>query len=131
MSISGITGNLTTKHFKIKGGEIYFNNISGNPGLLLIHASWCGHCKKFIPTYQTMCKKLNKNGDDFPCVAIEDEELKKDGGQLSTALGVEGYPTLKFFDQHGKILGDYKGPRDESNLLDTICKIYHHCITRH
>jgi thiol-disulfide isomerase/thioredoxin len=131
MSIQGITANLTTKGFKISGKEVYVNNPSGNPGLLLIHASWCGHCKRFAPTYQSLCKKLNKNGDDFPCVAIENEELGKDGGKLSDALNVGGFPTLKFFDQHGKILGDYNGGRDEGHLLDTVCKVYHHCVTKH
>jgi protein disulfide-isomerase A6 len=131
MSIQGITANLTTKGFKISVKEVHVNNPSGNPGLLLIHASWCGHCKRFAPTYQSLCKKLNKNGDDFPCVAIENEELSKDGGALSEALNVGGFPTLKFFDQRGKILGDYNGGRDEANLLDTVCKVYHHCVTKH
>jgi thiol-disulfide isomerase/thioredoxin len=129
MSISGITFNLTTKDFKINNGNVHVKT-NGNPGLLLIHASWCGHCKNFTPTYQELCRKLNKNGDSFPCLAIENEELKKDGGSLSDALGVEGYPTLKFFDQHGKIVGDYNGNRQEAHLLDTICKVYHHCITK-
>jgi protein disulfide-isomerase A6 len=131
MSIPGITANLTTKHFIIKGQEVYVKNISGNPGLLLIHASWCGHCKKFTPTYQSLYRRLNKNGDDFPCIAIENEELSKDGGALSKALNIGGFPTMKFFDQHGKIIGDYKGGRDEDSLLQNICKVYHHCVTKH
>lgn len=130
MSISGITANLTTKDFKINNDTIHVKT-NGNPGLLLIHASWCGHCKNFVPTYQALCKKLNKTGHNFPCLAIENEQLKQDGGSLSDALGVEGYPTLKFFNQHGKIVGDYNGSRQESDLLDSICKVYHHCITKH
>jgi thiol-disulfide isomerase/thioredoxin len=132
MSIPGITANLTTQHFKINSEEVYVKNSSENPGLLLIHASWCGHCKRFISTYQSLCQRLNKNGSsDFPCVAIEDSELKGDGGKLSSALNVSGYPTLKFFDQHGKIVGDYQGGRDEDALLKSICNVYHHCVTKH
>lgn len=132
MSISGITGNLTTKHFKVNGSEVHVHNPHGNPGLLLIHASWCGHCKRFVPTFQSICTRLNKkNGNDFPCLAIEDEALHQDGGKLAEALGVGGFPTLKFFDQNGKIMGDYKGSRDEVDLLQTICNVYHHCIAKH
>ena len=131
MSIQGITANLTTKSFTINEKDVYVNNPSGNPGLLLIHASWCVHCKQFAPTYQSLCKKLNKKGDDFPCIAIENEELSKDSGKLSSALNVGGFPTLKFFDQHGKIIGDYEGGRDESNLLDKVCEVYHHCVNKH
>lgn len=133
MSIPQITSNLTTEHFKINGdgSEVHIKNSYGNPGLLLVHASWCGHCKRFIPTFQSVCKRLNKNGNEFPCVAIEDAELGKDGGKLSEALNIGGFPTLKFFDQNGKIMGDYKGGRDEVDLLQTICKVYHHCIAKH
>lgn len=132
MSIPGITGNLTTEHFKINGSEVHVHNPHGNPGLLLIHASWCGHCKRFVPTFQSMCKRLNqKNGNDFPCLAIEDEALNQDDGKLASALNVAGFPTLKFFDQNGKIIGDYNGSREEGDLLNTICDVYHHCITKH
>lgn len=131
MPISNITANLSNSSFKIKNNDVYINNPSGNPGLLLIHASWCGHCKNFIPTFQSICNRLNKNNDDFPCVAIEDKELNTDGGYLANALDVNGYPTLKFFDQYGKIIGDYNGKRDPNSLLDTICKVYHRCITKY
>jgi len=130
MSIQEITANLSADHFKIDGKEVHIKNSYGNPGLLLIHASWCGHCKRFVPTYQSLCKRLNKNGNDFPCLAIEESQLNK-SDVLADALDVAGFPTLKFFDQNGKIIGDYKGGRDETDLLDTICKVYHHCITRH
>jgi thiol-disulfide isomerase/thioredoxin len=130
MSIPGITANLTTRDFKIKNSDVFVKT-NGNPGILLIHAHWCGHCKNFIPTYQAMCRRLNRRGDDFPCVAIESEALDKDGGKLARALGIEGYPTIKFFDQHGKIVGDYNGGRDMDTLLDSICKVYHHCVTKH
>jgi thiol-disulfide isomerase/thioredoxin len=130
MSIPNITANLKAKDFKITKESVFIKG-NGNPGLLLIHASWCGHCKNFVPTYQSLCKKLNKKGDNFPCLAIESEELKQDKGTLSNALGVEGFPTLKFFDQYGKIIGDYNGNRQEKDLLATICKVYHHCIIKH
>ena len=130
MSIEGITANLTTEHFTINRNEVRVKNPSGNPGLLLIHASWCGHCKNFAPTYKSLCKQLNKKRDTFPCVAIENEELSKDGGKIANALNIVGFPTLKFFVQHGKIIGDYDGGRDETALLDTVCKVYHHCVTK-
>lgn len=132
MSIEGITGNLTPKHFYMDAnGDLFVRNSSGNPGILLIHATWCGHCKRFIPTYQSLCRKLNKkNGNDFPCVAIEDAELSKKP-ELVKALNFRGYPTIKFFDQYGKIIGNYEGERSEEKILDKICQVYHHCVTQH
>lgn len=132
MSIDGITANLTPKDFyRDANGDLFIKNSSGNPGILLIHATWCGHCKRFIPVYQSLCRKLNrKNMDDFPCVAIEDADLSEKP-ELVKALNFIGYPTIKFFDQYGKIIGNYEGERGEKQILDTICKVYHHCITQH
>lgn len=131
MSISGITANLNTNDFIITNDNtVYLKNkiTNGEPGMLLIHATWCGHCKHFIPIYQNLSRKL---GVRFPCVAIESEELKKDNGKLSKALSIEGYPTIKFFDQHGKIVKDYNGNRNEKDILNNICQVYHHCVTKH
>lgn len=130
MSISGITANLSVKHFKITQNGVYVKN-NGNPGMLLIHATWCGHCKNFVPTYQRLCKLLNKKQGAYPCVAIESEELKADGGRLSDVLGVEGFPTIKFFDQNGKIIRDYTGNREPQSILGEICDVYHHCVKYH
>lgn len=125
--IKGITANLVTSDFTIKSDGIYVTT-NGNPGALLVHADWCGHCKNFIPTLQSINNKLNSKSIRFPLLAITDEELKKDGGRLSSALQIEGFPTIFYFDQYGKIIGNYDGSRNEQVMLDNICKIYHHCV---
>lgn len=130
MSISGITANLSVNDFKITKNGVHVRT-NNNPGILLIHASWCGHCKKFIPAYKRVCQLLNARDTTFPCLAIESEELKADGGKLSNALEVEGFPTIKFFDQNGKIIGDYTGNRDPDSILKKICNVYHHCVQYH
>lgn len=131
MSIQGITANLNSNDFIIThDNSVYIkpNITKREPGMLLIHATWCGHCKRFAPVYQKLSQKLRAR---FPCVAIESEELKSDNGKLSNALSVEGFPTIKFFDQHGRIVGDYNGNRNEQDILDNICKVYHHCVAKH
>lgn len=125
--IQGITQNLTSSDFKITSHGVY-TKTNGNPGLLLVHANWCGHCKHFTPVFSEISSELNGDSINFPCVAIESEELNKDGGKLSSSLKIEGFPTLLFFDQSGKIMGNYEGQRDKSSLLKNICKVYHHCI---
>lgn len=124
--------NLSISDLKVNGSDVYINpaKINKNPGMLLIFANWCGHCKHFLPTYNKLSIKLNKKGNTFPCLGIEDAELKKNS-TLTSALNFQGYPTVKFFDQSGKIISDYNGDRSESDLLNTVCKVYHHCVLDH
>lgn len=127
--IEGITANLTIKDFTIKQDGVYLKT-NGNPGALLVHANWCGHCQTFIPSYQSINTKLNSKSIRFPCLAIDDEELQKDGGRLAKELQIDGYPTIFYFNQDGKIIGKYEDSRDEQVMLNNICKIYHYCVKK-
>lgn len=100
------------------------NKINGSPGMLLIYANWCGHCVRFKPTFN---KIHNKIGTDFTMASIEHGDFEKDS-EFIKLLNFRGYPSIKFFDQQGNIIGDYKGDRDESAILNHICKVYHHCM---
>lgn len=120
---------LKSSDFKVTKNGVYVHQKvnGGNPGMLLIFANWCGHCQRFKPTFNELCNQL---GNDFPCISIEDSNL--DDNDLKTALDFKGYPTIKFFDQNGKIIGDYnKGDRSKQAMLDHICDLYHHCISYH
>lgn len=128
--MSSVAGKqLKQSDFKSNGDNLYINKAmtGGNPGLLLIYANWCGHCNRFKPVFNEIVQQM---GDKFPCMSIEHTELEKNQ-KLMTDLDFQGYPTIKFFDQHGKILGDYNGDRDKKSILSHICNIYHHCINYH
>jgi thiol-disulfide isomerase/thioredoxin len=128
--INGITYNLTHKDIVVHNGDVYVNNPSKLPGIILNWAHWCGHCTHFKSTYVDICTKLNGNGIvRYPCIAIESEELKKIPNVLES-LDIKGYPTIKFFDQSGKIIGDFTGKRDKSVILSTICDVFHQCVKR-
>jgi thioredoxin-related protein len=127
MELRGI--KLTTNDFKSNSDGVYINtNITKrNPGMLFIFANWCGFCHRFKDTFNELQQQL---GSDFPLVSLEDVELKKNT-KLSDSLNVQGFPTIKFFDQNGKIVSDYNKNRDKATILQHICKVYHHCINYH
>lgn len=119
----------SSEHMKIANGSVYVRHSAtkGKPGMIMFHAKWCGHCTRFMPTLNKLSMSL---GSEYPCVAIEADQLQSNES-VTTALKIEGFPTIKFFDQYGRIVGDYMGDRSESDILSHICKIYHHCIMHH
>lgn len=124
---------LTIDNIKVINDNVFINPqvMNGNPGIVLVYAHWCGHCKRFMPIYQNMAAQLNQAGDSFVCLAIESDELKKDNGVISKSLNIEGFPTIFWVDQKGKVLGQYKGDRDANSILTQVCDVYHHCIQYH
>jgi len=114
---------LQVSNFTIRNNRVYVKN-GFKPGMLLIYATWCGHCRTFKPTYNEICAQLGK---DFVCTQIESEQLGKDD-TLSSALDFSGFPTIKFFDQTGLIIDTYTGNRSKSDILKSICDTYHYCV---
>jgi thioredoxin-like negative regulator of GroEL len=127
MSLHGII--LKASDFKVQGRNVFVNpkKTGGVPGMLLIHANWCHHCKLFASTFNEIADSI---GDGFCCASIESEELKGQDS-LTAALNFQGFPTICFFAQDGMIMGQYDGARDKSSILDSICHSYHHCIQNH
>ena len=122
--LSGVI--LKASDFTVNESGVYLNNCDGNPGMLLIHGNFCNHCHRFYPTFNEIAESI---GTSFCCASIESEELKN--SDLSTALDFQGFPTIKFFDQTGKIIGEYKKERNKESVLNEICQVYHHCIEKH
>ena len=119
---------LTAADFQVRGKDVYINTrkTGSVPGMLLIAADFCGHCHRFMPTFNEISDSLGKG---YTCASIEHNALQGQD-QLVSALSFQGYPTIKFFDQSGKIISEYQGERNKSNVLQHICKVYHHCIMK-
>lgn len=120
-NVSGLI--LKSKDFRLSGNGVIIKTPSKAPGMLLIHAEWCGHCKRFIPTFNELSNRLGK---EFVCASIESAELEN-ASELVSALNFKGFPTICFFDQNGKITQQYDGQRDIQSMLNAICKLYHKC----
>jgi thiol-disulfide isomerase/thioredoxin len=121
--------DLSAENLIVSGEDVYVSHpsVGKNPGMMLIWASWCPHCHHFLPTFNRLARKL-KTG--FSCVGVEYSVLKT-APDVSKALKFSGFPSIKFFDQNGKVIDSYDGPRDMASILDYICKLYHHCIMHH
>jgi len=87
--------------------ETFQDAIDKSTWFIMFHAPWCGHCRKFGPTWEEFAGKMkNKmNIGKVDCTVYQD---------ICNKYGVTGYPTLKIIDQHE--VNDFKGIRRMEDL---------------
>ena len=93
--------------------------------IILFHAEWCGHCKRFLPIWNKFKKYIkdnenkivNSKGETIN-VKVEEYEEQKDHNTME-ALGIRAFPTIQITVNDGEPK-DYKGDRTFDALLDAV-----------
>ena len=85
-----------------------------NPSLLFFHADWCGHCQRFMPTFDKFTKNVNNSKVNIlKFNADVDKSFVK-------GFNIEGFPSLLLHDPNTKKFINYTGDRSIGDLVKFI-----------
>jgi thioredoxin domain-containing protein 5 len=83
--------------------ELFTTTLSKAPAFVKFFAPWCGHCKKLAPVWQQLARHMQNK------LTIAEVNCD-DNSSLCKSQGIEGYPTLIYFDGSGG-RSEYNGGR--------------------
>jgi len=105
----------------VASAEDFEQEISGQKVLVLFHADWCGHCKKFMPQWDKMSKEINDSESDVKLIKVEcgDASNNKKHAEIMKKYSIKGYPTILFFDESGNH-SEYEGDRSKDGITQFL-----------
>ena len=111
--ISAVMGPTNTKNTRVVEGLVNSRDskTQGNKKMIFFHMDKCGHCVKFMPTWDDFCKKPPKK------VKTEKLEMKHPRAKiLIKEFGISGFPTVVMTDANDNLEDTFSGPRTVDGL---------------
>ncbi|KAJ6470530.1 thioredoxin-like protein [Mycena sanguinolenta] len=82
--------------------------IANGPWLVFYSTPWCGHCKRFTPTWEKLVAQQSALSTGVQLARVECVESQ---AALCIANNIRGYPTLNLY-RDGDLVDTYYGPRE-------------------
>jgi len=84
----------------------------GNTWLVEFYSPWCGHCKRFAPTYESIAMEFHSSDSPIKVAKI-DGTIER---ALTSRFSIKGYPT--FFLIKGWDVFEFTAPRSKENMMN-------------
>lgn len=103
--------------FKNKNTVDKFENDNSKIKLVLVHATWCGHCKRYLQTKMFEDKLPNelKNNSKYSSVSIQELDYDKNK-DFAEKYNINSFPTIIII-KNDKESKQFEGNRDNVNEL--------------
>lgn len=101
--------------------EDFEEEIAGQKALVLFHADWCGHCKKFMPEWNSISQEINDSDSGAKLIKVEcgDASNNKKHAEIMKKYTIKGYPTIISFDESGNH-SEYEGDRSKEGIVQFL-----------
>ena len=112
----------------LDGKKVTLDDYKGKVVFLNFWATWCGWCKREMPSMERLYEAFKDRGLEILAVDVREspEKIKPfwekygltfpalldQSGMASMAFGVRGMPATFIIDRHGKVVGSAPGYRD-------------------
>ena len=83
------------------------------PGLLMLKANWCGHCKNALPKFLEAAK-TDKLSSYY---ILDQDDLNKLAPEIKKNLNIQGFPTFKLVSSDAKLGDEYNGQRTIESFI--------------
>ena len=86
--------------------------------LLIVKASWCGHCKRAMPDFERLVSSSPITKSDGSSVTVRMLDDATDKAEISN-LNVKGFPTILYRSADGSV-SNYNGDRTYDGITGFI-----------
>ena len=91
---------------------------SGKPALVEFFAPWCGHCRNLVPVYEELAQTFAFASDKISIAKVDADAHKT----LGRRFGIQGFPTIKWFNGKSDKPEHYEGGRDIESLTAFVAE---------
>ena len=106
------------KYLKYKNKYIKLKSLQMNGGgkidLMLFKADWCGHCKNFIPVWNSL-QQMNEFKNKYNFITYDSDNNKEE----LEVYKVNEFPTLMIKKDENN-LDEYKGPKEMEHMIEFL-----------